>query len=330
MINDSNLLRISVFAIACFYASVLLFSVNISQQDGFDSILAYLINSESNFVNGLFNIRVSHRVVLAGLLERFTLVFNGSVDFRLISYFGSLSLLGVVYILFKSTQGIRNRYLVICVTYLCLFSLFHWSNIAWTTSSAQNYIIVFAVALCFFLFNKQSNLARLGAIVTGLLAPYIRSSGLLLLPIQLLWTLMRRSELGQNHALYLLLLAATTHASFTAFFFAFDAQIANSTVISTFSSNSLTSVIQLISSYLVACAGCLHFAPLALSAGIVVNLYFLILVWLQYHQKTEWFLTPTYFYCSIFSSTPCCEIISLKEVSRCNSCSLHAIRCIHS
>jgi len=72
MINDSNLLRVSVFAITCFYASVLLFSADIPQQDHFSSILAYLINSEANFAYGLFDIHVSHRVVLAGLLARFT------------------------------------------------------------------------------------------------------------------------------------------------------------------------------------------------------------------------------------------------------------------
>jgi len=137
-------------------------------------------------------------------------VFNSSVDFRLISYFGSLSLLGVIFILFKSTQGIRNRYLAICVTCLFLFSIFHWSTIASATSSVQNYSIVFAVAFCFFLFDKQSNLLRLGAIVTSVLAPYISSSGLLLLPTLFLWTLMRRSKLGQKHALYLLLLSMLT------------------------------------------------------------------------------------------------------------------------
>ncbi|MFT4813308.1 MAG: hypothetical protein ACI9WR_000609 [Paracoccaceae bacterium] len=257
-------------------------------------------------------------------------MFNSSTDFRLISYFGGVSLLGVIYILFKSTQGIRNRHLAICMTCLCLFSIFHWSTIASATSSVQNYIIVFAVVLCFFLFDKQPNLPRLGAIVTGLLAPYISSNGLLLLPIPFLWMLIRRSGLGQNHALYLLLLAAAAMASFTVFFFTEDAHKENSTVISILGYNCLTSVIQLISSYLIVWPSHLHFAPLALSAGIVVNLYFLVLVWLQYCQKTEWVFTPTYFYCFLFSSSRCSEMNSLTEVSRHKSWSLHAIRYIHS
>lgn len=287
MINDSHLLRISAFAIICFYASVLFFNVNVPQQDDFDSILAYLINSERKFADGLFDIHVSHRIVLTRLLAKLTLVFNSSIDFRLLSYFGSLALLGVACILYKSTQGIRNRQLAICVTCLCLFSLFHWSNIAWATSSIQNYTIIFAVVLCFYFFDKQSNLPRLGAIVIGMLAPYISSSGLLLLPILFLWTLMRRSESRQKLTLYLLLFAVANLASFGIFFLAFDDQTANSATISILDSTSVTSVIKLISSYLIACAGYLHFAPVALSAGIVLNLYFLLLIRLKYHQKNR-------------------------------------------
>ena len=81
MHNEVTLKRIAIFTIVIFYASVFLFSVNIPQQDDYDSILAYLLGSQDDLGSGLFDMHVSHRIVLTRLLAKFSLVFGNGVDF---------------------------------------------------------------------------------------------------------------------------------------------------------------------------------------------------------------------------------------------------------
>ena len=121
MHNEVTLKRIAIFTIVIFYASVFLFSVNIPQQDDYDSILAYLLGSQDDLGSGLFDMHVSHRIVLTRLLAKFSLVFGNGVDFRLLTYLGSLSLLGVVLMLYRRTVNVPNRQLLFCVLCLSLF-----------------------------------------------------------------------------------------------------------------------------------------------------------------------------------------------------------------
>ncbi|MBL4580373.1 MAG: hypothetical protein JKY29_01030 [Gammaproteobacteria bacterium] len=286
MINETALKRITVVSLVVFYAAVLFFSVNIPQQDDFDSILAYLINSDSSLSAGLFDMHVSHRIILTRLLARLSSVVSGDVDFRLLSYFGSLSLLGVVAILYQSTKNIPQRALVLCLVCLCIFSFFHWSNVAWATASVQNYTITFVAVAVFWLFNNQGRYAVFGAIFLGLAAPYISSSGLLLLPILFVWAVVSPAA-SRPSGLQILTLVCATLISFYFFFLGFEEQFSNQSLPSAAIPDGLDAALNIIRAYLISSAGYLHFHPLALLGGLFINLYFLLLIKCRYYEQNK-------------------------------------------
>ena len=294
MHNEVTLKRIAIFTIVIFYASVFLFSVNIPQQDDYDSILAYLLGSQDDLGSGLFDMHVSHRIVLTRLLAKFSLVFGNGVDFRLLTYLGSLSLLGVVLMLYRRTVNVPNRQLLFCVLCLSLFSLFHWSNMTWATASVQNYIIVFIVIACFYLFESQAAYSRAGAVALGFIAAYINSSGLLLLPILFVWAIASPTSSKRNGA-QILIIGVTTLISFYFFFWGFGEQSLEQMAPPIFPSSGFSYLVDIVKAYLISCAGYLHFEPLALCAGLIVNLYFLLLIKCRYYQKNR-----TIFYSYLF------------------------------
>ena len=275
-----------IIPLVVFYAAVLFFGVNIPQQDDYDSILVYLIDSQSLSDNGLFAMHVSHRIVLTRLLASFSLVLGNGVELRLLIYIGALSLLGVFVALYRSTVNVPNRRLVVCMVCLSLFSLFHWSNMVWATASVQNYVGLFVATTCFYLFEKQASFPLAGAIALGLIAPYINSNGLLLLPILFIWAV--ASPVGTKRSrVKIMAISCAILISFYIFFFAIEAPSIEQI-------ESVTSITQLFTefaaiskAYLIASAGYLHYAPLAISAGLVVNLYFLLLIKFRYYQKNR-------------------------------------------
>jgi hypothetical protein len=299
MINETTLKRITVVTLIVFYTAVLFFSVNMPQQDDFDSILAYLINSDSSLSAGLFDMHVSHRIVLTRLLARLSSVFSGDVDFRLLSYFGSLSLLGVVAILYQSTKNIPQRPLVLCLVCLCTFSFFHWSNVAWATASVQNYTITFVAVAVFWLFNTQGRYAVFGAICLGLAAPYVSSSGLLVLPILFVWAIVSPATSKPN-GLQILTLICATLISFYFFFLGFEEQSLNQSFPPAPIPGGLDAVLKIIRAYLISSAGYLHFQPLALLGGLFINLYFLLLIKCRYYEQNKIVFYSYLFFLSSF------------------------------
>ncbi|MEZ5491626.1 MAG: hypothetical protein R3F50_15090 [Gammaproteobacteria bacterium] len=277
------LLTLSLAVAILFYALVVFFSQNIPQQDDYDSILYYLLNSSTVLNSALFDVHVSHRLALTRLLAEATTLLGHGVDFRLLVYSGSLCLLGVVFLLFRTIRQREDRALLLALICLSAFSLYHWSNMAWATAAVQNYASLFAALACFYLFNQKTLATTTSAVLLGLAVPYISSNGLLVLPILLCWSAWSSGHLSAATKTSLVLVSSNLF-SFCLYFLllptdtgkAFDPLPINA---------ELPALIRLVRAYLVICAGYLHFEPLALFAGTFINGYFLLLVRRRYYTR---------------------------------------------
>lgn len=277
------LLTLSLAVAFLFYALIVFFSLNIPQQDDYDSILYYLLDSSAAVRSGLFDLHVSHRLALTRLLAKGTTLLGYGVDFRLLVYSGALCLLGVVFLLFRTIGRREDRWLLLTLICLSVFSLYHWSNMAWATAAVQNYVALFTAVACFYLFNQKTLTTITSAVLLGLTAPYISSNGLLLLPILLCWS---ACSPGRFMALTKtnVILAIASLFSFCVYFLVLPTDTGQ--VLDPLRINAeIPGLLRLARAYLVTCAGYLHFEPLALLAGLLVNGYFLLLVQRSYYTK---------------------------------------------
>ncbi|MCB1672838.1 MAG: hypothetical protein R3F41_02665 [Gammaproteobacteria bacterium] len=290
MPRHSVYLTLSLLITLLFVGLVVFFSVNIPQQDDYDSILFYLLGSTENFTNGLADLHVSHRLALTRLLARVSLLWGQGVDFRALTGFGAMCLVGAAGVLYCSVPRIPERRLALLLLCLSLFSLYHWSNMAWATAAVQNYTGLFAAVVCFSLFDRPNLSSRLVAVLLGLVAPYISASGLLILPILLVWSGIE-SRQTRYHGLLLTGLVGGSLLSFTGYFLLLPSP-PGATLAPTLT---LASALQVVLAFPVACAGYLHFVPLALVGGLFVNGYFLLLIRLRYDRRNR-VLFYTFFY----------------------------------
>ncbi len=282
--KQSVLLCLSLLVAAVFYGLVAHFAVNIPQQDDYDSILFYLLGSRENFSNGLFDLHVSHRLAFTRLLAGATLLTGQGVDFRLLIFAGSLCLTGAVFLLYRSLRGQADRSLLLLLC-LCVFSLFHWSNMAWATAAIQNYASLLAAVVCFYLYNRETPTSRALAITVALAAPYINSNGLLLLPLLSWWTVTGSGHRQQRRITTGVLVAACL-VSFTVYFFLLPTR-PGTVLPELVTEPTFPTLAQVATGYLIACAGYLHFAPLALLGGLFLNGCFLFLAASGYGEKNR-------------------------------------------
>ncbi len=274
----------SFLVIGTFYSLVLIFTINVPQQDDYDAILTYLLGAQDFFLNGLFDVHVSHRLAVIRMLAKLTLVFGEGANFQIIAIIGASSLLGVVLLLRRSIHmtSYSDREFLFCVLCLNIFSLFHWSNMAWATASVQHYGSLFIAVLTFHFFSKGTPKGLIYAVALGLIAPYLNSSGLLLLPILFLWSL---TDLfyNQGHPKTIIVTSTATLFGFLVFFYFLPNQPDTGNLTDLAMRRGM--IVPVLKSYLIATAGYLHFDILALISGAIINIYFMILISLRYFRK---------------------------------------------
>lgn len=242
-------------------------AVNVPQQDDYDSILYYLLNSRDSVLASLAGVHVSHRLVLTRLLARFSMMINGSLDLRLLMMLGLLGQLGSLYIYYRSLSRVLPRFYLLLVYCLLTLSLFHWSDLLWATASTQNYLGLFCALLALYLFNLNQTAATVFAILLGCFAPYISSNGLLILPLLAIWSLCSKPRAHASRRVLFASLVALSATSILFYLYGFtdSLTLASGSIVN--EGGLLRGLVELGCAFLIALAGYLHFAVLAALAG---------------------------------------------------------------
>jgi len=291
MRRDTTFTYATLAVFSLFALLVIVLGVNIPQQDDFDSIFFYLLGSRDDITSGLFTVHVSHRLVATRLLALAGVLLGGEIELRLLMLIAMAILFGTIYLFYRSFRDSADKPFLLLIISLCLLSLFHWSSMLWATAAIQNYFGLFIAVSSLYLFVRNTTAGTAGAIVIASLAPYVSSNGLLVLPLLFVWCVCSRPAAARHARLCTaLLLFVLSSGSVLIYLFGFDDAISlNGAMIA--DSNPMLGLFVVIKAYLTACAGFLHFAPLALLAGAAMNLYFIALIARRYDKKN-----PAIFY----------------------------------
>ena len=268
-----------------------LFSANIPFHDDYKVIIEYLLNSEQGAVNGLFDWWVSHRPVFARLLAKLSMVFGGGVNLRFVLVLNALFLVGVVALIWHSVKDHEHRNFVLLPLCLSVFSLYHWTALMWATAASQFYGLLLFAVLSFYLFSKKHLLAKAGGLFCGFVAIYAAGNGLLILPMLFLWSVVSwRNRDGERISVGMTLCCAVVCAISLYLFFAIpparEINIDGMRGMLQFSDErSGRSLWTLLVHYLTASAGYISFnRTIGAFVGLLVNLYFVILIWFRYYK----------------------------------------------
>ena len=285
-----------------FIGPALLFATNIPFYEDYDVIIQYLVNSQQSFFNELFGWH-GHRPALARLLAKLSLLSGHGVDLRFLIACGVLFLIGVCAVMHRSVVEEHRRF-ILALLCMSLFSITHRYAIMWSLNAVGLYGVLLLAVLSFYLFSKRHALAQAGGVVCGFAAAYAWSNGLLVLPILLVWSIADcRDRAG---AKMVLVCAIACAVSVYLFFVALPMPSS--------SGNFLPEMIEHLLSghgsertfgdaaqfwllgYLTATAGWVDALPLAAFIGLLINLYFIVLIRCRYYRKNS-VVFYTYLFC---------------------------------
>ena len=181
-----------------FAFAALFLTANVPFHDDYNVIVQYLVNSQGSFVNELFGWHTKHRNTLTRLLAKASLLSGYGLDVRFLIACSALFLMGTVLLIYRSVASVELRRFILLLLCLSVFSLVHRKALMWATAATMLYGVLFLAVLSFYLFSKRHLLAKAGALLFGLAAPYAGSSGLLVLPMLFGWRVLD-SRAGGGH-----------------------------------------------------------------------------------------------------------------------------------
>lgn len=189
IVNNKNvfLLLTLILPIAIFYITVYFLAVDIPRGDDYDIFLNYLLHPLDTRVQLLFSQHNEHRVAFSRIMAEGMCFINGELNFRYLIFIGNAALIFIfliVFTLFRKTK--ISLYYLLPIPYVFFLSRI-WENTSWATGSLQNYYVVLFSFLALYFFNQKNPWYFLVSLLFALIAVYTSGSGIIVLPILLVW-----------------------------------------------------------------------------------------------------------------------------------------------
>jgi len=168
-----------------YFRNVTTYSANIPYQDDYDAILRSLMAfqdrpSLSERIAVVFAQHNEHRMAVVRAVAFLSYRANGFIDFRLLILLGNLSLVGLLFLLWRAhRRGARGFRFFLPVAFI-LFAPQYWETMTWATGSLSNlYVLFFAVlSLCALCWKDGWGWFLLAA-VSAILSLYSQGGGIL-------------------------------------------------------------------------------------------------------------------------------------------------------
>lgn len=122
----------------------------------------------------LFAQHNAHRIVYDRAITYLIYALGGRMDFRLMMLVGNLSLMGILYLFWKTLRPL-NLWALVPIPFF-LLSLQGYENTFWAMATLQNYSVVFFVLLSAYLLIYQQSIFL--ALLVAVLATYTSGNGL--------------------------------------------------------------------------------------------------------------------------------------------------------
>lgn len=166
-----------------FYLTIFVFAVNIPYWDDYDAILGFINNYlESNFKNKVTLIlsqHNEHRIVFTRVITLLTYYLTNKINFKLLTFIGNISLIGLLLVLLKSFMFSKNKFLYFLPAIFLLFQPQYWGTIYFAMASLSNLYVLFFVFLSLYLLTKQSIKCFLFSLLSSIFATFTSGNGML-------------------------------------------------------------------------------------------------------------------------------------------------------
>jgi hypothetical protein len=189
--------------IGLFYATAVLYSLNIPWFDDIENIPYFLLNwlnadTIPGQLSALFRPNNEHRVVGARLVVLVQQALMGELNFRVLAFVGNLSVLGIFALLVMNFRKVDTRILWLLPAALLIFNLQFYAMTFMTIMTLQYQLVIFLSFLAFHFLAKGSNTYFWLAIGVAWLDTFSMGNGMMVWPsgMVLLFFLGRWKELG--------------------------------------------------------------------------------------------------------------------------------------
>ncbi len=189
--------------IALFYATAVLYSLDIPWYDDIENIPYFLLNwlnadTLSGKLSALFRPNNEHRVVGARLVVLVQKTLMGELNFRVLAFIGNLSVLGIFGLLVRNFRKTETRILWLLPAALLIFNLQFYVMTFMTIMTLQYQLVIFLSFLAFHFLAKDSKAYFWLAIGVAWLDTFSMGNGMMVWPsgVVLLFFQGRWKDLG--------------------------------------------------------------------------------------------------------------------------------------
>lgn len=189
--------------IVLFYATAVLYSLNIPWFDDIENIPYFLLNwlnadTLSGKLSALFRPNNEHRVVGARLVVLVQQAIMGELNFRVLAFMGNLSVLGIFGLLVMNFRKSETRILWLLPAALLIFNLQFYAMTFMTIMTLQYQLVIFLSFLAFHFLAKENRIYFWLAVGIAWLDTFSMGNGMMVWPsgVVLLFFLGRWKELG--------------------------------------------------------------------------------------------------------------------------------------
>ena len=195
------IVALSAIPILIFFYTFFQYVANIPFQDDYDALLEPVTKfiqqrplSWSEFVNIVWTQDDERRIVLDRIAAIGEYMLTGTLNLRLHTFLGLLSLLGILYIVYTIIRGAKIPAVWLLISALLLFHIQYYEAIFWPMIPLQHIIVYFfALLSAYHLYSSRLShfsmavLAALLAILSDVSGTFVLPAGLLLLLLQHRW-----------------------------------------------------------------------------------------------------------------------------------------------
>ncbi|AEI46552.1 hypothetical protein [Runella slithyformis] len=199
-VNEKSIgLIVSLIPVAVYFFLLLRYCYNFPFYDDYIAVLEAVsrwqyASSFNEKLSLLVEQHNEHRIVYIHVISLLDNFLRGSVHFTDLVWCGNISLLLVLFLLYKSAESISEVSMFwLLPVVLLLFQLQSWDNTYWAMASLANFGIHGWVISAIYLASRRERWAWAGAISATLLALGTIGSGLFLIPVVLaVWGVQKR------------------------------------------------------------------------------------------------------------------------------------------
>ncbi len=185
-------------SIAWFFFFVYTNSLNIPCGDDYKAILAFLNSfvrsaSLSDKLNLIFSQYHEYRIGLCRIVTVLMYYISGSINFKVLCVISNLSLIGIVYLFYKSFSSSSDfKYLLFIPSVFLVFHMQYWEASLWSTAALQQIWVLFFALLCFYYLQHASWGYCLASFFAAACAAYTNGNGIICFIIGLIMLLISK------------------------------------------------------------------------------------------------------------------------------------------